>query len=872
MARTERGIITRWASLVLLAAIAVVAAFSATATPAWANTFTVRNTDDQGAGSLRQAITDANNTPGEDTITFAPGVESTSFDGTLGLKSALPQLSSVRIEGPGSHRLTVRPYRESSGGVDFTGQFRIFTVGAGATVSIDGLTISGGGAPGGDGGAILNPATGTLKVTDSTISHNGAGNGVGGGIYNEGALTVESSTVCNNAARSGGGGIYNAASGTLTVAESTVCDNTDPLAGGGVYNEGTLTVEGSTFSRNRAFSTSQTSTLCRGDACGRGGAIFNPGTLTMSNATVSENSAPQDGAGIHNDGTADIKSTTITANAGGIGGGVLNGKVLILTNSIVARNNTSGDIHGDFTDGGFNLVGDTIMFDPMLGPLQDNGGPTKTHLPLAGSPAIDQGHSKDKASTDQRGVERPQDDPLVANPPQLDGSDIGAVELKVPQASINDVTVTEGTGGTTSATFTVGLSESEVSSRIIRANYATRNDEATAPADYASASGTLDFNSRGWALSKTVTVAIQGDSADEPTEGFFVELSGRDPEYVADGSGLGIIRDDDGPPALSIGDATATEASSGTANAVFTVSLSSPSGKAVSVDYSTSDGTATAASGDYAETSGTLYLRPGTTSKSVSVPVNSDTSSEPDETFFLNLSGPENATVADDKGEGTIVDSTPPSNGAPTASSDSYSTGQDKPLRVTAPGLLLNDSDPEGATLTASGVTDPTHGEVFVRANGSFAYFPDDGYLGADSFTYKASDGSNSSETATVSITVRDVTAPTVSATSPASGATGVSPRANVTATFSEAMKASSIITNTFRLYKTGSTTAITATVTYDAATKRATLDPGANLRRGATYRAVVSAGARDLAGNTLDQNPSVTGNQQKVWSFTIKP
>ena len=278
------------------------------------------------------------------------------------------------------------------------------------------------------------------------------------------------------------------------------------------------------------------------------------------------------------------------------------------------------------------------------------------------------------------------------------------------------------------------------------------------------------------------------------------------------------------------------------------------------------------ASGDYSETSGTLYLRPGTTSKSVSVPINSDTNSEPNENFFLNLSGAENATLADGKGEGTIVDSPPPSNGAPTASNDSYSTAQDKPLRVTAPGLLSNDSDPDGDTLTAAEVSDPTHGEVFVRANGSFAYFPDEGYLGADSFTYKASDGSNSSESATVRITVRDLTAPTVSATSPTSGATGVAPGVNVTATFSEAMMASSINANTFKLYKNGSTTAITATVTYDAATKRAVLNPSANLQRGATYKSVVSAGARDLAGNQLDQDPTLTGNQMKVWLFTIRP
>ncbi len=84
-------------------------------------------------------------------------------------------------------------------------------------------------------------------------------------------------------------------------------------------------------------------------------------------------------------------------------------------------------------------------------------------------------------------------------------------------------------------------------------------------------------------------------------------------------------------------------------------------------------------------------------------------------------------------------------------------------------------------------------------------------------------------------------------------------------------MRAGSV-KSAFKLYKKGSKTALVATVTYDAATKRAVLDPSATLERGATYKAVLSTAARDLASNQLDQNPTLTGNQQKVWFFTIKP
>jgi methionine-rich copper-binding protein CopC len=110
--------------------------------------------------------------------------------------------------------------------------------------------------------------------------------------------------------------------------------------------------------------------------------------------------------------------------------------------------------------------------------------------------------------------------------------------------------------------------------------------------------------------------------------------------------------------------------------------------------------------------------------------------------------------------------------------------------------------------------------------------------------------------------------------TTPAANATGVASTANVTATFSEEMKASSIISpaTTFKLVKLnadGTTTKVTANVSYDAATKTATLDPASNLSSG-TYKATVTTGAQDLAGNALDQNPNIAGNQSKSWKFTV--
>jgi hypothetical protein len=113
---------------------------------------------------------------------------------------------------------------------------------------------------------------------------------------------------------------------------------------------------------------------------------------------------------------------------------------------------------------------------------------------------------------------------------------------------------------------------------------------------------------------------------------------------------------------------------------------------------------------------------------------------------------------------------------------------------------------------------------------------------------------------------------PWVTSTVPAATAKGVAPGANVTATFSEAMNASTINGSTVKLFKAGTTNQILAAVTYNETAKQAILDPYNNLRRGTKYKAAVTTGARDLAGNQLDQDQDPSnGLQQKGWSFTIR-
>lgn len=116
----------------------------------------------------------------------------------------------------------------------------------------------------------------------------------------------------------------------------------------------------------------------------------------------------------------------------------------------------------------------------------------------------------------------------------------------------------------------------------------------------------------------------------------------------------------------------------------------------------------------------------------------------------------------------------------------------------------------------------------------------------------------------------QDTTRPRVNRVIPTENATGIAPGSNIAALFSEAMKGGSINVSTVKLFKKGANTALPATVSYDAGTKRAVLNPDANLQRGTTYKAVVTTGARDLAGNQLDQNPTLSGSQPKAWFFTV--
>ena len=228
-----------------------------------------------------------------------------------------------------------------------------------------------------------------------------------------------------------------------------------------------------------------------------------------------------------------------------------------------------------------------------------------------------------------------------------------AAVAALPTLSINSVSLAEGNSGSTAFVFTVTLSTA--SATAVTVNYATSNGSASAGSDYVATSGMLTF--APGALAQSVTVNVNGDSTVEPDETFLVTLSAPTNATINNAQGTGTIVNDDAAvvvPTLSINNVSQNEGNSGVTPFVFSVSLSVASAATVTVNYATSDGSATAGS-DYNPASGTLTFAPGVLTQTVTVNVIGDTVIEATETFVVTLSAPANATLAAAGGTGTII-------------------------------------------------------------------------------------------------------------------------------------------------------------------------------------------------------------------------
>jgi predicted outer membrane repeat protein len=314
----------------------------------------------------------------------------------------------------------------ASGGGGYGGAMQVFD---GPSVTISNSTFINNKA-GVDGGAIYVTGNSTLTVKDnSTLTSNSALSGRGGAIANSGNLTLANITVSGNSAYRAGGGIINL--GTADLTNVTVNANASTQdAAGGIENRGTISLTSVTLSSNLAEFYS-------------GGGMTNFGTATLTNVTISGNSAPRSGGGgIYNDSHLTLTNVTLSGNSASanLGGGIYNenGATIQVTNTIVEKssggncglhgswqsaNNLSDDGTCYFTPNASGALQHDNVTDLILGPLANNGGPTQTHMPQAGSRAIDNGTGGFGAPpTDQRGTKRPQG-------PQYD---VGAVEVVQP--------------------------------------------------------------------------------------------------------------------------------------------------------------------------------------------------------------------------------------------------------------------------------------------------------------------------------------------------------------------------------------------------------------------------------------------------------
>jgi hypothetical protein len=298
----------------------------------------------------------------------------------------------------------------------------------GSWLTITESTLSDNSATG--GGGAIDTSVGAVTITNSSITANSARGG--GGINTSlGTVIITNTTISGNHASGFGGGIGNSGysgRGMLTITDSTLSNNSADGAGGAIYNiTGSspsipvlLAITNSTLSNNSASS---------------GGAIENlAGAVTITNSTLSNNSAASGGAiinediGIFNNGTVTLTSCTLSGNSATQTGGALEeassqGSTTV-RNSIVAANTapSSPDVGGSLNSQGHNLIGDgtgssgwidtdsvgtaDAPINPLLGPLQGNGGPTWTMAVLPGSPALAAGDSALLGTADQRGVPR----------------------------------------------------------------------------------------------------------------------------------------------------------------------------------------------------------------------------------------------------------------------------------------------------------------------------------------------------------------------------------------------------------------------------------------------------------------------------------
>ena len=365
---------------------------------------------------------------------------------------------------------------------------------------------------------------------------------------------------------------------------------------------------------------------------------------------------------------------------------------------------------------------------------------------------------------------------LTAEGPGTFGFDADVVSVN-EDAGEATVTVTR-TGGTLGSA-TVNYTTSDFTPDVV-ATAGGASPYATHDVDYTATSGVLTFTDGQ--SEATISIPLLDDELLEDGEAFKLTLSDPSEGASLDEVTVAVVMiDDTSPrPALSVSDVTVDEgAVGGNATATFTVSLSPAVNLPVAVSFQTVAGSASVSS-DFEAAEGRLTFAPGETTKTVAVQLTGDVSDEQNESFSLQLSDAENATLADAQGTATIVDDdeaaptptptptptpnptptptpTPEPTPTPTPTPDVTPVAVDDMAVVTAGqstriDVLANDSDPGNNALTVSlAGSAPAHGTVTLDG-GAIVYAAADGVFGADAFTYTLVNALGNTATATVRV------------------------------------------------------------------------------------------------------------------------
>ncbi len=431
-----------------------------------------------GTCTLRAAVMQANRMANAGAIIVLPaGTYKLSIPATLADGEENGDLNMIVPVGYSPGPTTINGAGAANTIIDAQEIDRLLRIDAGRTVSISGVSmIDGLRATSSDGAGIYN--AGSLVLSDCVVSHNNAlvGSSSGGGILNLGALQATRVAFSDNHVGGDGGGIANISPGNVTLSQSTLNANSAGTNGGGITDssDAAFTLDTSTVAGNMAgtngggiyingtYALIMTASTVSGNNATDGGGVYNGGSLFVINSTISGNSAAQSGGGYYNisPGFGGFYNATIVFNhanpdgglGGGHGGGAFvdstSGSFLNVRNTVLAGNTvtvsafpddcygtvgffeknqvgtSSGCFYAAISTGTRTLLGSIAEF----GPLQDNGGPTRTQALVPPSSMISGGsncadESASLLATDQRGRPRP---PLSTNG---NTCDLGAFEF-----------------------------------------------------------------------------------------------------------------------------------------------------------------------------------------------------------------------------------------------------------------------------------------------------------------------------------------------------------------------------------------------------------------------------------------------------------